>query len=59
MKLITYLVTHENLKILMKLHKIAKDATVHWALLPENRKGIIHSIRNRPNQSNRVIHSEK
>ena len=29
MKLITYLVTHENLKILMKLHKIAKDATVH------------------------------
>ena len=26
---VTNLVTHENLKILMKLNNIAKDATVH------------------------------
>ena len=55
----TYLVTHENLKILMKLNKTAKDATVHCALLLVSRKGIIPRTSNGPNQSNRAIHSEK
>lgn len=54
-----YLVRQENLNSLKKLNKKANDARTHWALLPVYRKGIIHTINSRPNQSNRVIHSEK
>ena len=54
-----YLVKDENLNILRKLNIIARDATVHCALLLAHRKGIIHMTNNRPNQSNRVIHSVK
>ena len=54
-----YLDTHENLNILMKLNKKAKDVTIHCALWSMYRKGIIHRINSRPNQSNKVIHSEK
>ena len=56
---VNYLVTQENLNILRKLNKTAKDANIHCALLPMYRKGIIHRIKSRPNQSNRVIHSVK
>ena len=56
---LTYLVTQENLKILRKLNKKAREATFHCALLSVYRKGMIHKINTRPNQSNRFIHSLK
>ena len=56
---VNFLVTQENLNILRKLNKTAKDANIHCALLPMYRKGIIHRIKSRPKQSNRVIHSVK
>lgn len=58
-KRVSYLVTQENLKILRKLNRNAKDATLHCALLSVYRKGIIHKINTKPNQSNRFIHSLK
>ena len=54
-----YLVIQENLKILKKLNKKDKDATNHCTLLSVYRKGIMHKINTRPNQSNRFIHSVK
>ena len=59
MPVVVYLVTDENLNILRKLNNIARDAIVHWALLPAYRRGMIQRTSNRPNQSNRVIHSMK
>ena len=56
---LTYLVTQENLKILRKLKRKAKEATFHCALLSVYRRGIIHKINTRPNQSNIFIHSLK
>ena len=56
---VNFLVMQENLNILRKLNKTAKDANIHRALLPMYRKGIIHRIKSRPKQSNRVIHSVK
>ena len=56
---VNYLVTQENLNILRKFNKTAKDANIHCALLPMYWKGIIYRIKSRPNQSNVLIHSVK
>ena len=54
-----YLVTQENLNILRKLNREVKDATSHCISLSAYRKGIIHKINSRLNQSSKVIHSVK